>query len=217
MGRGAHDRPGATPTCRRSRAELRRTVSASAPTTGTSGDHAWVDVPFKKGARYHVVANQAGTTKVVRAERVLRPVRTAPPTHLSAAPCHGLAAVHMHRSSGSRVRTCDLGINSPALCQLSYPGKDSGQDSRGPNRVVIFGDSPHEPLSGAMPDSSLRRGAVAQRLEHGTHNASVAGSTPARPTLLHLELALAVCSEKQNPGRTLVQRWRLRGIGINLP
>lgn len=63
MGRGAHDRPGATPACRRSRAELRRTVSASAPTTGTSGDHAWVDVPFKKGARYHVVANQAGTTK----------------------------------------------------------------------------------------------------------------------------------------------------------
>ena len=120
--------------------------------------------------------------QVVRAERVLRPVRTAPPTHLSAAACHGLAAVHMHRSSGSRVRTCDLGINSPALCQLSYPGKDSGQDSRGPNRVVIFGDSPHEPLSGAMPDSSLRRGAVAQWLERGTHNPLVVGSIPTRPT-----------------------------------
>ena len=122
--------------------------------------------------------------QVVRAERVLRPVRTAPPTHLSAAACHGLAAVHMHRSSGSRVRTCDLGINSPALCQLSYPGKDSGQDSRGPNRVVIFGDSPHEPLSGAMPDSSLRRGAVAQWLERGTHNPLVVGSIPTRPTSL---------------------------------
>ena len=41
--------------------EPRRVPSASAPTTGTSCDHLWVDVPFRKGARYRVVASQAGT------------------------------------------------------------------------------------------------------------------------------------------------------------
>ena len=51
--------------------------------------------------------------------------------------------------SGSRVRTCDLGINSPALCQLSYPGKGRGQDSRGANGVVRFGPSIRRSSAGA--------------------------------------------------------------------
>ena len=77
--------------------------------------------------------------------------------------------------SGSRVRTCDLGINRPALCQLSYPGKGREQDSRGLNRVVRF-----LRLCQTRP---LRRGAVAQWLERGTHNPLVVGSIPTRPTM----------------------------------
>ena len=29
--------------------------------------------------------------------------------------------------SGSRARTCDKWINSPLLCQLSYPGMSTGE------------------------------------------------------------------------------------------
>ena len=36
-------------------------------------------------------------------------------------------------SSGGETRTLNLRINSPPLCQLSYPGKSGGESNSGPS------------------------------------------------------------------------------------